>query len=113
MRVGVGERGRLIHWEIKNLVRATNNVKYLHVPVQVNQTKLKPTWFHVERFIGRMRQKEGAKERRKRGRQKKSAFYLEFDLNVPKLVCELSQKILWESMDIAMSTMTKWCHCWR
>ena len=58
-------------------------VKYQPVPIRMEH--IKPTWFHMEIFSGRMRQGEGVRERREREKrrerdggwgQKLSAFYL-------------------------------------
>lgn len=55
-----------------------------------------------ERDKGKTREKE-----EREGGQKKSAFYLEYDVTTPRWSYELSQKVYWECMAVARDLEVK------
>lgn len=49
----------------------------------------------------------GERKKRKRGLEgRECAFYLEYDIKVPRWRCELSQKVFWDCMVVAMAIVT-------
>lgn len=80
------------------------NIRYR--PHPCGKSTPNPTRFHVVRFNGgdETRGRGKKKKRKREGGRRESAFYLECDVTTPRWSCELSQKVFWEGMAVAMAT---------